>query len=179
MTLFLNLGGWLAHSCVGVTSAASVIAEGNTALFLSAPLLIQPVHFSREVMRVCRVSQMPDVFACAHPPPSPPSPSRSLPLPLVPAWTQALNQSIRAPGTGAQQCLCAAQRSAALSGAVHLWPPGGEPGEEREPRCPLRAGFYWKVFLAQLCLLRSTCNMFRPRTVFSYTLITSCSKCRR
>lgn len=140
MSLFLNLGGWLAHRRVGVTSAASVIAEGNTALFLSAPLLMRPVHFSREVMRVCRVSQMPDVFACP-PPPFPPQPSHSLPLPLVPAWTQALNQSIRAPGTEAQQRLCAAQRSAALSGAVHLQPPGGEPGEEREPRCPLRAGF--------------------------------------
>lgn len=76
MSLFLNLGGWLAHRRVGVTSAASVIAEGNTALFLSAPLLMRPVHFSREVMRVCRVSQMPDVFAC--PPP------HSLPNPRTP-----------------------------------------------------------------------------------------------
>lgn len=83
-------------------------------------------------MRVlCRVFffflQMPDVFA------SPPL--LSLPLPLVPAWAQGLNQSIRAPGTGAQQSLCAAQRSAALSGSVHLQP-GGELGEEGEPWCP-------------------------------------------
>lgn len=62
-------------------------------------------------------------------------PLLSLPLPLVPAWVQGLNQSIRAPGTGAQQALCAAQRSAALSGSVHLQP-GGELGEEGKPRCP-------------------------------------------
>lgn len=71
--------------------------------------------------------QMPDVFA------SPPL--LSLPLPLVPAWAQGLNQSVRAPGTGAQQCLCAAQRSAALSGSVHLQP-GGELGEEGETLVP-------------------------------------------
>lgn len=69
----------MAHSRVGVTSAASVIAEGNTALFLSAPLLIRPVHFSHEVMRVCRVSQMPDVFACAPPPHSLPNPRAPFP----------------------------------------------------------------------------------------------------
>lgn len=66
---------------------------------------------------------------------SDPLPRISLPLPVVPAWAQGLNQSIRAPGTGAQQALCPAQRSAALSGSVHLWP-GGEPGEEGEPWCP-------------------------------------------
>lgn len=79
-------------------------------------------------MRSCvRVLQMPDVFA---------SPLLlSLPLPLVPAWAQGLNQSIRAPGTRAQQSLCAAQRSAALSGSMHLWP-GGELGEEGKPWCP-------------------------------------------
>ena len=70
---------------------------------------------------------MPDVFA------SPPL--LSLPLPLVPAWAQGLNQSVRAPGTGAQQCLCAAQRNAALSGSVHLQP-GGELGEEGETLVP-------------------------------------------
>lgn len=74
--------------------------------------------------------QMPDVFA--YPPQLCPL---FPPLPLVPAWTQGLNQSIMAPGTGAQQCLCAAQRSAALSGSVHLRP-GGELGVEREPWCP-------------------------------------------
>lgn len=84
---------------------------------------IWPVHFSHHVLRVCRVLQMPDVFA------SPPL--HSLPLPLVPAWAQALNQSIRAPGTGAQQSLCAAQRSAALSGSVHL-----QPGGELNPSAP-------------------------------------------
>lgn len=62
-------------------------------------------------------------------------PLLSIPLPLVPAWAQGLNQSIRAPGTRAQQSLCPAQRSAALSGSVHLWP-AGELGEEGEPWCP-------------------------------------------
>lgn len=83
---------------------------------------------------VCRGLQMPDVFA------SPPL--LFFPLPLVPAWAQGLNQSIRAPGTRAQQSLCPAQRSAALSGSVHLWP-AGELGEEGEPWCPLHAGFTW------------------------------------
>lgn len=113
---------------VCVSSSACVIAEGTHCALSS----IWPVHFSHDVMRVCRVLQMPDVFA------SPPL--LSLPLPLVPAWAQGLNQSIRTPGTGAQQSLCAAQRSAALSGSVHLQP-GGELGEEGEPRCPLHAGF--------------------------------------
>lgn len=75
---------------------------------------------------------MPDVFA------SPPL--LSLPLPLVPAWAQGLNQSIRAPGTGAQQSLCAAQRSAALSGSMHLQPVG-ELGERGQTLVPLHAGY--------------------------------------
>lgn len=68
---------------------------------------------------------MPDVFT------SPPFPSH---------WSlqgrQGLNQSVRAPGTGAQQPLCAAQRSVALSGSAHLRP-RPESGEEGRPACRL------------------------------------------
>lgn len=111
--------------CVGVCIFRCMCdGRGKTDLALLCGLYI----FSHDVMRVvCRVLQMPDVFA------SPPL--VSLPLPLVPAWAQGLNQSIRAPGTGAQQSLCAAQRSAALSGSVHLQP-GGELGEEGETLVP-------------------------------------------
>lgn len=66
-------------------SSAYVIAEEKQSLHFS----ICPEHFSHDDMRVvCRVLQMPDMFACP--------PLLSLPLPLVPAWAQGLNQSIRA-----------------------------------------------------------------------------------
>lgn len=115
----------------------------------SALSSIWPVHFSHDVMGACRVLQMPDVLA------SPPL--HSLPLALVPAWAQGLNQSIRARGTGAQQCLCAAQRSAALSGLVHLQP-GGKLREEGEPQCPCMP-VSLAVFLAHLYQLRLTSDM--------------------
>lgn len=66
----------------------------------------------------CRVSPMPDV--CFFAPPY-----RPLPLPAgscMGAGSQSEHQASR--NRGAQQRLCAAQRSAALSGAVHLQPPG-------------------------------------------------------
>lgn len=92
---------------VCVSSAACAMAgEEHSALSST-----RPVRSSRDVMRVCRVSRMPDVFT------SPPFPS---------LWflhgRQGLNQSVRAPGTGAQQPLCATQRSVALCGSVHLRP---------------------------------------------------------
>lgn len=121
---FLDCRG--SRHIVGYVCGCILIAEGKQSSHFS----IWPIHFSHDDMRVSAhwVSQMPDVFTCP--------PLLSLPLPLVPAWAQGLNQSIRAPGTGAQQSLCAAQRSTALSGSVHLRP-GGEPGgKEGEPWCP-------------------------------------------
>lgn len=88
------------------SAACAMAGEEHSALSLT-----WPVCSSRDVMRVCRVSRVPDVFT------SPPFPS---------LWflqgRQGLNQSVRAPGTRAQQTLCATQRSVALSGSVHLRP---------------------------------------------------------
>lgn len=107
----------MAWVCV---SSATCAMAGEEHSALSS---IRAAHFSRDVMRVCRVSRMPDVFT------SPPFPSH---------WflqgRQGLNQSVRAPGTGAQQPLCAAQRSVALSGSVHLRPRAPS-GEEGRPPC--------------------------------------------
>lgn len=107
------------RGCVCVSSAACAMA-GEEHSPLSS---IRPARFSRDVMRVCWVSRMPDVFT------SPP---------FLSHWflqgRQGLNQSVRAPGTGAQQPLCAAQRSVALSGSVHLRP-RAESGEEGRPAC--------------------------------------------
>lgn len=107
---------------VCVSSAAGAMAgEEHSALSST-----RPARFYRDVMRVCRVSRMPDVFT------SPPFPSH---------WflqgRQGLNQSAGAPGTGAQQPLCAAQRSVALSGSVHLRPRA----ESGEDGADLLAGF--------------------------------------
>lgn len=115
----------IAWVCVCVymcVSSAPCVMAGEEHSALSS---IRPARFSRDVMRVCRVLRMPDVFT------SPPFPSH---------WSlqgrQGLNQSVRAPGTGAQQPLCAAQRSVALSGSAHLRP-RPESGEEGRPACRL------------------------------------------
>lgn len=117
------------HTIVWVclSSAACVIAEGTQcSLFYMACTFLSWCYECLQGFADARCVCIPSLAL--------------LPLPLVPAWAQGLNQSIRAPGTGAQQSLCAAQRSAALSGLVHLQP-GGELGEKGEPRCPLHAGF--------------------------------------
>ena len=113
---FLDCRGSRHHNCVWVFVSGMLHVwwqRGKTELYMACTFLSWWWWW----YRVSRMQVFFLVFCrcqmcCIASPP--------LPLPVVPAWAQGLNQSIRAPGTGAQQCLCAAQRSAALSGSVHL-----------------------------------------------------------
>lgn len=148
---------------VGVRDSCRLCdSGGNTKALLFLPslhLLRGPYVPLGEVFR-----ESADARCVFLPPPPPPPPSSSpilpLPSPLVPAWAQALNQSIGAPGTGEHSSVSVLPREAQPCLGRCICSP---PGQEGEPRCPLTSWFHWKVSSPHLFLQgqRSTCFSLR------------------
>lgn len=121
------------------------------------------IHYTARTFLSVRFSESLQGFAdarCVFLPPPTPLPlvlPPSFPSPLVPAWAQALNQSIGAPGTGEHSSVSVLPREAQPCLGRCICSP---PGQEGEPRCPPRELVALEGLLAAFIPPRSTFSMF-------------------